>query len=703
MKNTMKIGFASAWLVALVACGQAVPQEQPVRIELASGRPLDTTLANRPLRLDTLVGRLVFQPGELAKIEFKADGLGEATTIYGDRWNLNATSAVLMDMVAHAGLYEYWDQVQSATFLAPSSAVQQGETFWTATLADGSEILMRPRGEALSLIVSEDRLDIPWPILRSVKIAADPTRILAEIDPGKFGFDGFLRSKAFPAEDLGGRRFTLKWEEIKKISRKDASLAASSHWRLSHALACRGFDGAEGNVVAPISVLRVNGRGGEWILPSTRISKAWLNPDGSHSVQTTAGEWLTGKIRPAILPLAKCAETPPLRLADFESLEWDNPPADIPEEYAVWRLKSGDLMVGKWLNPPEEPAAPQRVKSQAAAQRAPLPAQIDGRWPVSRFEVEYWASGTRMNLSASDVEAVGRGPVAQMPPALVPNGPSAVRSDEVLLSGGAFQMGRSAGEGAADELPPVELFVEAFWLANTPVTVTQFAEFVAATKHITESERTPGAATWRTPGFAQRPEAPVVCVSWRDAVLYCNWRSAKAGLKPCYDLGRPEEPVAFLPDLNGYRLPLEAEWEYAARSGGQDSVYPWGDESDEEKAVARANFRASGEPSDPWPWTNPVKAFPPVAGGFYDLAGNVWEWCQDVYRSDAYAAALRGESLAGNLNAPPGLEVRRAMRGGSYHNGLEFLRCAARGHGLERMSAPRVGFRVARNAEPLNP
>ena len=703
MKNTMNKVFWAVGLAASIACGQAVSQEQPVRIELASGWRLATALAYRPLRLETLAGRLNFQPGELAKIEFQADGRGKATTIYGDLWKVNATPTILLNRVAHPGLHAYWDQVQSATFLTPSSAVELSETFWTATLSDGSKVQIRPRGEALSLVVFGERLDIPWPILRGARIATEPTRILAEIDPGEFGFDGLLRNMAFPVEDLGGRRFTLKWEDIQKIERKDAETTAPEHWRLSHVIACRSFDGREQSVVTPISILRVSGRGGEWVLPSTRISRAVLNSDGSHSVETTAGEWLTGKIRPVILPLVERAEALPSRLTDFQSLSWDNEPAEYPEEYAVWRLKSGDLMVGKWLNPPEEPAAPLRVKSQAMAQAAPLPIRMDGRWPVSRFEVEHWASGARINLSASEVEAVGRGSVSQMPPALVPNGPSAIRSDEVLLSGGAFKMGRGAGEGGADELPPVELFVEPFWMANTPVTVTQFAEFVAATKHVAESERTPGAATWRAPGFAQRPEAPVVCVSWRDAVRYCNWRSAKAGLNPCYAVGRPEEPVVFLPDRNGYRLPLEAEWEFAARSGGQDFIYPWGDEDDEAKAVELANFRLSGNSPDPWPYTNPVKAFPHSPGGFYDLAGNVWEWCQDVYRSDAYVAALRGESLAGNLNAPLGLEARRVMRGGSYHNGLEFLRCAARGHGLERMSAPRVGFRVARNAEPLKP
>ena len=343
--------------------------------------------------------------------------------------------------------------------------------------------------------------------------------------------------------------------------------------------------------------------------------------------------------------------------------------------------------------PPSEmppPKSPIPTKDHEFMKRAPFPARNYQFMKLTPF-------------SASAVEAVGAGPVSQMPPALLPAGPSAVRSDEILVLGGTYQMGRAQGEGSADEVPPVEMSVESFWLANTPVTVAQFEAFVADTGHITDPERTPAAASWRAPGFTQRADAPVVCVSWRDAVRYCNWRSAEAGLKPCYEISRDGQEVVYRPERNGYRLPLEAEWEYAARSGGQDVVYPWGDESDEESVAELANFRGSDAAGDPWPWTNPVKAFPPSAAGFHDLGGNVWEWCQDIYREDAYAAALRGEGLAGLLNAVPGRDERRVMRGGSFHNGLEFLRCAARGFGFERMNAPRVGFRVARNAEIFTP
>ena len=143
--------------------------------------------------------------------------------------------------------------------------------------------------------------------------------------------------------------------------------------------------------------------------------------------------------------------------------------------------------------------------------------------------------------------------------------------------------------------PPVTVALEPFWIANTPVTVAQFAAFAAATRYVTDAERLPGAATWRQPGFPQRPEDPVVCVSWHDAAGYCNWRSAVAGLTPGYRASRDE--VVFRAGADGYRLPLEAEWEYAARSGGQDHLYPWGNQAAKDAAAGLANFQIAVPPT----------------------------------------------------------------------------------------------------------
>lgn len=260
-------------------------------------------------------------------------------------------------------------------------------------------------------------------------------------------------------------------------------------------------------------------------------------------------------------------------------------------------------------------------------------------------------------------------------------------------------MGRTEGEGLPDEVPPVELTVASFHMGACEISRAQFEAFVADTGFVTDAERSPQAPTWRSPGFPQRGDEPVVCVSWRDAVNYCNWRSAKARLVPCYDVDRSGKQTTFYPERNGYRLPLEAEWEYAARCGGRKMTYPWGEETSDEKVGLLANYRPVEAMIDPWPWTSPVKAFPPSTLGLYEMGGNVWEWCQDIYLEQAYQGVLRGAVGRPMVDVPvSGTSARRVMRGGSYYNSLDFLRCAARGHGVEWVGVQRVGFRIARNA-----
>ena len=234
------------------------------------------------------------------------------------------------------------------------------------------------------------------------------------------------------------------------------------------------------------------------------------------------------------------------------------------------------------------------------------------------------------------------------------------------------------------------------------MTVAQFRAFVDDTGYETTAERMSGFATWRTPGFPQTDDDPVVCISWLDAARYCNWRSKQARLTPAYDIRDGGRSVTLLHDTDGYRLPLEAEWEYAARDGGRDILFPWGDEASEGAAIGLANFRPEELALDPWPNTNPVKAIPAAANGLYGMSGNVWEWCQDVYDPRAYATAYRIGAIDRLLNPAPGDQPegkrQRVIRGGSYYNPLGSLRCTARACGYEQMGAPRVGMRLARDA-----
>jgi formylglycine-generating enzyme required for sulfatase activity len=129
-------------------------------------------------------------------------------------------------------------------------------------------------------------------------------------------------------------------------------------------------------------------------------------------------------------------------------------------------------------------------------------------------------------------------------------------------------------------------------------------------------------------------------------------------------------------------------------------LYPWGDESDPARVINLANFRqGDGRPQDRWVWTNPVRALPPGRAGLYGMGGNAWEWCEDWYFDQAYAAVhpqkpsdpcVRAADVAGL--------TRKVLRGGSFDGELDLLRCAARGHGTALASASRVGFRCVRNA-----
>ena len=280
----------------------------------------------------------------------------------------------------------------------------------------------------------------------------------------------------------------------------------------------------------------------------------------------------------------------------------------------------------------------------------------------------------------------------------------------ILIMGGSFNLGRTRGDGARDEVPPVRVEVKPFYMDIGEVTRAEFADFVRDTKYLTDREHRRVKPDWREPGFEQGNDEPVVFVSWMDAITYCNWLSLRNQLTPCYEVDDTGETVVFRREANGYRLPTEAEWEFAARNAGQDVIYPWGDEADVATIIQWANFmQQEGEPNDAWPGPNPVMALPANRIGLFGMAGNVWEWCSDWYVEDAYSTIFAVQSVnpcVGDDEARPSKADRRVMRGGSFRNGISMLRCAARGNGDPAASANRVGFRTARNADtgvPVNP
>jgi formylglycine-generating enzyme required for sulfatase activity len=251
--------------------------------------------------------------------------------------------------------------------------------------------------------------------------------------------------------------------------------------------------------------------------------------------------------------------------------------------------------------------------------------------------------------------------VAGVPPPL-PGRPFTDRvtgMEFVFIKGGCFQMGDTFGDGTNNEKPVHEVCVDDFYLGKYEVRVGDFRKFVNETGYKTEAENGDGCytrrgdkwekdrnANWRNPGFAIDDRHPVVCVSWNDSMAFMDWLKGKTGKQ--------------------YRLPTEAEWEYAGRNGGKEHKYSWGN-GDPSGNIAdeSAKRRFSGWTiwdgyDDGYIFTAPVGSFRPNELGLYDMTGNVWEWCSDWYGENYYQRSLR------NNPEGPGNGSYRVLRGGSW-------------------------------------
>ncbi len=245
----------------------------------------------------------------------------------------------------------------------------------------------------------------------------------------------------------------------------------------------------------------------------------------------------------------------------------------------------------------------------------------------------------------------------------------------VFVKGGCYQMGDTFGDGDKDEKPVHEVCVRDFYLGKNEVTVGGFSKFVNDTGYRTEAENGDGCyiwtgskwdkksdANWRNPGFSQNDNHPAVCVSWNDAQSFLSWLSKKSG--------------------KGYRLPTEAEWEYAARSGGK--AEKWAGTNSENELGNYAWYNANSGSK-----THPVGQKQPNGLGIYDMTGNVWEWCSDWYGEKYY-----GESPRDNPQGP-GSSSFRVLRGGSWSNSNQNSRAASRFRFNPDNRYSSDGFRVA--------
>ncbi len=354
---------------------------------------------------------------------------------------------------------------------------------------------------------------------------------------------------------------------------------------------------------------------------------------------------------------------------------------------------------------------------------------------------------------------------------------SSLQVSLVQIPGGQFEMGDHYGfvdpQHPTDETPIHNVTISTFYMDKFDITVQQYCDFlnsvmshgqitVGGGKYyvsggprdsivassgivylkgstdylfLTLQAYNHSTISWDGQKFSvldNRGNHPATGVSWFGAAAYCNWLSIRDGYQPCYKTSTWDCDFT----KNGYRLPTEAEWEYAARGGQTNPYYnyPWGNDADKTKA----NWPNSGDPFEAGalPLTTPVgfyngqlqrkadfnwpgsqdtyqTANGANAYGLYDMAGNVWQWCNDWYQTDYYkvspAKDPTGPAMAQASPMPDG-KIYRCMRGGNWYNGEpdKLNPSVDNGHsrvsnrdpayylGQEEFQNSEVGFRVVR-------
>lgn len=357
-------------------------------------------------------------------------------------------------------------------------------------------------------------------------------------------------------------------------------------------------------------------------------------------------------------------------------------------------------------------------------------------WLVpAAFAVAVWAIGRPVRQPA--------GVPAFAPTTLAPDpSPGEAPAGMVWISGGEFSMGCADPRGVlfgghdamADARPIHRVRVGGFWCDVHEVTNRQFAEFVAATNYVTVAERPPRAEDFPDAppenlvagSIVFTPPAESVPLRDRTGFAHLRWWAYVPGAcwrhpaGPGSDLeGHGDDPVVHVAYEDavayaawaGKRLPTEAEWEHAARGGLAGARYPWGDDfKPAERWMAntwQGRFPQENTAEDGFAGVAPVGRFEANAFGLHDMSGNVWEWCSDWYRPDAYATDVKRAAVTVDPQGPgdsfdpaePG-QPKRVQRGGSYLCSEDY--CAryivgTRGKGEVSSGTNHTGFRCVKS------
>lgn len=244
---------------------------------------------------------------------------------------------------------------------------------------------------------------------------------------------------------------------------------------------------------------------------------------------------------------------------------------------------------------------------------------------------------------------------------------SAAGIEMTMVKGGTFKMGNQFEEMFEDELPVHDVTLSDYFIGTYEVTQSEWLAVMGANPSQVRGDLS----------------KPVESITWFDAINFCNKLSEKEGFKPCYTIGRNNH-VAFDQAANGYRLPTEAEWEYAAKGGSHSKGYVYaGSNNLDEVAWYKDNSTGS---------THVTGLKKPNELGLYDMSGNVWEWCWDWY----------GNSYNDVMGAnPTGVAqgVERCRRGGGWHIISKSCRNSNRLGTPPQMSFNYVGLRLVRNGK----